>query len=433
MLVVLIFLNAVFASAEIAVISMNETRLARLVEEKNKQAVRLKALTRQPARFLATIQVAITLAGLLSSAVAAENFADPVVAWLLRLGVSAPEGLLHSGILLAITLILAYFNLVFGELVPKRIAMKKADAMALGMSGLLSMVSRIFAPLVALLTVSTNGILRLLGFDTEVGEEKLSEEEIRMILLRGNEQGVLGAETSEFIQNVFEFDDISVEQICAHRVDVVMLNAEDGLEQWDKAIFSHRFNYFPVYRDYKDNVIGVLDAKGYLRMQDRTKERVMEELLREPYFIPSDMKADKLLQNMRQKKEYFAVLLDEYGGMAGVITSKDLIEELVGDFYETGEVLPEKISRISENRWKIRGDAPLDEVAEALGRELPTDQYDTFNGLIYGITGTVPRDGEGFSCEGCGMRIQVHTVEAHRVREATVELLKEKGSEDYSE
>ena len=173
LLVVLIFLNAVFASAEIAVISMSDTRLARLVEEKNKQALRLAALTRQPARFLATIQVAITLAGLLSSAVAAENFADPVVDWLLGCGVSVPEGILHSGILLAITLILAYFNLVFGELVPKRIAMKKADSLALGLAGLLSLVSKIFAPLVALLTVSTNGILHLLKFDTEVGEEKL--------------------------------------------------------------------------------------------------------------------------------------------------------------------------------------------------------------------------------------------------------------------
>ena len=152
----------------------------------------------------------------------------------------------------------------------------------------------------------------------------------------------------------------------------------------------------------------------------------MERLLREPYFVPTDMKADKLLQDMRQRKEYFAVLLDEYGGMAGVITSKDLIEELVGEFYDTGEVAPEKIHKISDKVWSIRGEAPLDQVAEALQKQLPTERYDTFNGLICGITGKVPGNGESFTCEGYGLRIQIHTVYAHRVQEATVELVEEK-------
>ena len=315
LLVVLIFWNAVFASAEIAVISMNETRLRMLVEEKNKKAIRLKALTDQPARFLATIQVAITLAGLLSSAFAAENFAGPLVESLLLLGVPVPEPVLRTVALFGITLLLAYFNLVFGELVPKRIAMKRAEDLALGLSGLLGVVSILSAPLVALLTLSTNGILRLMGIDPGGDEEKLSEEEIRMILARGNEQGILDAQGSRIIQNVFEFDDIEVEQICAHRVDVVVLNGDAELKEWDQVIYAHRFNYFPVYRGYKDNVIGILDAKGYLRMENRTKELVMEKFLKEPYFVPTDMKADKLLQDMRQRKEYFAVLLDEYGGI----------------------------------------------------------------------------------------------------------------------
>ncbi len=423
LLVVLIFWNAVFASAEIAVISMNETRLRMLVEEKNKKAIRLKALTDQPARFLATIQVAITLAGLLSSAFAAENFAGPLVESLLLLGVPVPEPVLRTVALFGITLLLAYFNLVFGELVPKRIAMKRAEDLALGLSGLLGVVSILSAPLVALLTLSTNGILRLMGIDPGGDEEKLSEEEIRMILARGNEQGILDAQGSRIIQNVFEFDDIEVEQICAHRVDVVVLNGDAELKEWDQVIYAHRFNYFPVYRGYKDNVIGILDAKGYLRMENRTKELVMEKFLKEPYFVPTDMKADKLLQDMRQRKEYFAVLLDEYGGMAGVITSKDLIEELVGEFYETGEAAPEKIRKLSERTWSIRGEAPLNEVAEALGRELPTDRYDTFNGLICGITGRVPGNEESFACEGYGLRIHIHTVYAHRVQETTVELV----------
>ncbi len=422
LLVILVFLNAVFASAEIAVISMNEKKLKILVEEKDKKAVKLWELTRHPARFLATIQVAITLAGLLSSAFAAENFAGPLVLLLLKAGVPVPERILKTAAVVVITLILAYFNLVFGELVPKRLAMKKADAMALHMAGLLTFVSRIFAPLVFLLTLSTNGILRLLGIDPEKDEKELSEEEIRMILKEGNQQGILGSQESEIIQNVFEFDDISAEQICAHRVDVIAINVDEPLEKWDEAIFENRYTYYPVYRKYKDNIIGILNIKDYLRLRERTREQAME-ILREPYFIPEDMKANRLLQEMRQKRKYFAVLLDEYGGMSGVITFKNLIVELIGEYYEDedDEKGPQKITRLSENMWGIQGDAPLDEVEKALGREFPVNAYDTFNGLIYNIMGNIPRDGEEFTCEAYGMRIHVHEVKGHRVQYATVE------------
>ena len=230
--VILIALNATFASAEIAVISMNETKLKKMASDGDKRAKRLAALTEQPAKFLATIQVAITLAGMLSSAFAAESFADPLVGMLVAAGVGIPENVLKSVTLLVITLILAYFNLVFGELVPKRIAMKKSESLALGLSGLLRAVSRVFAPLVWLLTASTNTILRLMGIDPNDNEEEVSEEEIRMMLEAGNEKGTIDEEEVEMIQNVFAFDDTSVEEVCTHRVDVVTLDLDDdgGLE-----------------------------------------------------------------------------------------------------------------------------------------------------------------------------------------------------------
>ena len=258
--VVLIALNAVFASAEIAVISMNETKLKKMAEDGNKKAIKLSKLTEQPARFLSTIQVAITMAGLLGSAFAAENFAGPVVDALVSLGIHAPEKVMRSVVVLLITVILAYFNLVFGELVPKRIAMKKTEAMALGMSGMLYAVSKAFAPLVFLLTVSTNGVLRLIGIDPEEQEEQVSEEEIRMLLTTGNEQGNIDAQETEMIQNVFEFDDISVLELCTHRLDVVYLSLEDDDAQWEETIHESRHTFFPVCGESIDDIRGVLNT-----------------------------------------------------------------------------------------------------------------------------------------------------------------------------
>ena len=231
LLIILIFLNAAFASAEIAVISMKDARLKKLTEEGNARAIKLTALTRQPARFLATIQVAITLASLLQSAFAAENFAGPLVKLMTDAGVTISESVLRSGCVVVITLILAYFNLVFGELVPKRVAMKKAESMALGMAGSLYMVSKVFAPLVWLLTASTNLILRMLGMNPDEEGETVTEEEIRMMLAEGNEKGTIPAEENELIQNVFEFNDISVEEICTRRRDVNLLSMEETEEE----------------------------------------------------------------------------------------------------------------------------------------------------------------------------------------------------------
>ena len=261
LLIILIFLNATFASAEIAVISMNDTRLKKLAEQGDSRAVKLSSLTRQPARFLATIQVAITLASLLQSAFAAENFAGPLVAVLLNAGVKIPEGILRSVCVFLITLILAYFNLVFGELVPKRIAMKKSESLALAMSGILYVVSRIFAPLVWLLTVSTNLILRLLGMNPEEEGDTVTEEEIRMLLAEGNEKGTIASEENEMIQNVFEFNDISVEEICTHRKDTELLFVSDDNTVWEDTIRAHRHTYYPVCRENQDDIIGVLDNR----------------------------------------------------------------------------------------------------------------------------------------------------------------------------
>ena len=431
LLIVLVFLNAVFASAEIAVISMNDARLRQLTSEGNKKATRLSKLVEQPSRFLATIQVAITLAGLLSSAFAADSFADPIVAALIKAGVNINEKTLSTITLVVITLILAYFNLVFGELVPKRIAMKRAESMALGMANMLYGVSIVFKPIVFILTVSTNLVLRLFGINPNENDEKVTEEEIRMLLSQGREQGTINDYENEIIQNVFDFNDTTIEQICTHRIDVDLLDADDSIEEWNKIIFETRHTYYPVFRDNNENIIGVLDTKDYFRMQRKTKASVLLNAVDEPFYAPAGIKANVLFKQMKIKRRYFAVIFDEYGGFEGIITLHDLMEALVGDMYdiEEGKVLDD-IQLLTENNWRIKGAADIHEVSEALGIDLTDDDmYDTFNGYVCSVIQRVPNDGETFICETDELVISVRLVKNHIIQSATVtkkEIPKEK-------
>ena len=274
--IVLIALNAIFACAEIAIISINDNKLAQLVSQGDKRAVRLARLTSRPAQFLATIQIAITLSGFLGSAFAADNFSDPLVAMLVDAGVPIPAKTLNTIAVVVITLVLSYITLVFGELVPKRLAMKKADTLALGLSGLISTLSTICAPVVAVLTASTNGILRLLGVDPSADEDEVSEEEIKMMVDRGNEKGVFDSATKEFIQNVFEFDDLTVGEFATHRTELDLLWTAQTTEEWRQIIFETRHTRYPVCDGSVDRVVGILDSRDFFRMQDRPLEEILD-------------------------------------------------------------------------------------------------------------------------------------------------------------
>ena len=424
--VVLIGLNAVFACAEIAVISMNDNKLAQLVQEGDKRAIRLAHLTSQPARFLATIQVAITLSGFLGSAFAAENFSDVLVEGLLALGVGIPTGTLDAISVIVITLILSYFTLVFGELVPKRIAMKKAEALALGMSGMISFISKLFAPIVWVLTNSTNVILRLVGVDPSAEEEEVSEEEIRMMVDIGSKKGVIDSEEREIINNLFDFDDITVGEFATHRTEISFLWLEESMEEWDRVINESRFSRYPVCDQTVDNIVGVLNAKDYFRLQDKSKESVLENAVKPAYFVPDGIYADVLFRQMKQSGNYLAVVLDEYGGMSGIVTMNDLLEQLVGDLEDEHSNLPvePEIEQIDADTWKIRGCAPLDDVVEKIGVPLPIDEFDTFGGFVFGKYGSVPQDGSIFEIECDSLHINVVEIKEHRLEEAIVRVEK---------
>lgn len=420
--IILIALNAVFACAEIAVISFNDAKLEKLAEQGDKRAVRLSKLTSQPARFLATIQVAITLAGFLGSAFAADNFSDLLTENLSGLGLPIAKSTLNTISVIIITIILSYFTLIFGELVPKRIAMKKAESMALGISGTVSFISKLFAPIVWLLTVSTNALLRLFGIDPNSEDDEVTEEEIRMMVDVGSEKGVIDEEEKEIIQNVFEFDDTTAGEIATHRTDIALLWTDETMEQWAETIHDARHSRYPVCDESVDNVVGVLNAKDYFRLDDKSRENVMANAVKPAYFVPEGVKADILFRRMKQRKSQFAVVLDEHGGMNGIITINDLVEQLVGelDDVEDDDKTVQEIVKTDSGTWKILGSAGLEDVARALDVTLPVDEYETFGGFVFGYLGTIPTDGSRLEIDACGLHIKVLEIREHRMERALV-------------
>jgi len=423
--VILIALNAFFACAEIAIISINDTRLAKLTAQGDKRAAKLSKLTSQPARFLATIQVAITLSGFLGSAFAADNFSDGLVTWLLDLGVPIPQKTLDTIAVVFITLVLSYFTLIFGELVPKRVAMRKAEPLALTMSSPISIIAKLFSPIVGFLTFSTNTVLRLMGIDPDAEDDEVSEEEIRMMVDVGSEKGVIDHEEKEFIQNVFEFDDITAGEIATHRTEVCLLWMEETMEQWQEIIYNSRHALYPICEDTADNIVGILNAREYFRLENRERDTVMRYAVKSPYFVPESVKADVLFRNMKKTHNTMAVVMDEYGGMSGIITMNDLVQQLVGDLGDdsSSENEPQPIEQLDSNTWKIHGSADLKDVAEALNISLPTEEYETFNGLIFDALGTIPDDGTTLEIETSGLTIKVTEIVEHQIETAIVALV----------
>ncbi len=426
--VALIALNAIFACAEIAVISMNDNKLAKMAAEGDKRAIRLARLTSQPARFLATIQVAITLSGFLGSAFAAENFSGVLTSWLVTF-LPVDPNVLDSIAVIFITIVLSFLTLVFGELVPKQVAMRNAEKLALGMSGLISTIATIFRPLVSFLTLSCNGVLRLLGIDPNAQDEEVSEEEIRMMVDVGSETGAIDDEEREFIQNVFEFDNLPVREIITHRTEITMLFLEDSMDIWEQTINESRFTYYPICEETPDNVVGILDTKIYFRLADKSRENVMAQAVAEPYVVPESLKADVLFRNMRRDREAIAVVLDEYGGMSGIVTLRDLLEELVGDLEDdsSSQEFAREIVEKEENLWDVDCGISLEELDERTGLLLECEEYDTVNGLIFHHLGTSPEVGDTVVVEN--VQILVTATESYQAVRALLKKLPEEAEQ----
>ena len=328
--IVLIACNAVFACAEIAVLSVGDAKLERMTAEGNKSAARLARLTSQPARFLATIQVAITLAGFLGSAFAADNFAVQITDWACSLNPALPRGTVNAVSVILVTLILSNITLIFGELVPKRLAMRNPEKVSLRLSGLLGFVAAVFRPIVWLLTVSTNAVLRLLGIDPNASDDEVGEEDIRMMVDTGAEQGAIDPGEREIIQNVFDLGDKTVSELMTHRTRAAFLYLDDPEDVWDETIESTRHSAYPVAGEQPDDVRGVLLTDDYLRLRDRSRESVLRAV-RPARFVLESTRADDAFRDMQRLHNHFAVIVDEFGGVEGVLTMTDLLEAMVGD------------------------------------------------------------------------------------------------------
>ncbi|MDR1930086.1 MAG: hemolysin family protein [Treponema sp.] len=433
----LIAVNAVFAGAEIALISVNPVKLEKLSSGGNRRAKRLLALTQRPAKFLATIQVGITLAGFLGSAFAAENFSGKLSAALLKTGLAFQAETIGRISLVLTTLALSFFTLVLGELVPKRIAMRRAEKLAFALVSLISIISRIFAPLVWLLTRSTNLLLRLFGIDPEAEETAVTEEEIRLLVDAGSRRGSINTGEKEIIHNVFEFNDKTAEEVMTHRRDVVFLWLKNDDQSWERTVLETRWNFYPVCGGDVDDIAGILSARDYLALNGRSRAAALEKALRPADFVPSTARADVLFRKMKAGGNHFAVVVDEYGGMDGIVTMNDLLRELVGNL-TGGERKQEAppIEKKGPGLWRISGAASLDRVSRETGFLLRQGNYDTFGGFVFTLLGRLPEDGEKCELtvpadtpEGGLLKISIAEVKDRRLESAMVRLLPAPGKD----
>lgn len=416
---VLIAVNALFAATEIAVISLNETKVRRMAEGGDRKAAKMLRMVTEPTGFLSTIQICITLAGFLGSAFAADNFSDKLVNWLINdCGVSgvSPSALDTISVII-ITLVLSYFTLVLGELVPKRIAMKRSESIARAVSGLMIAMTAALRPIIWLLTVSTNGVLRLCGIDPEDNAEEVSEEEIIMMLDEGEEAGSIESGEKELIKNVFSLNDTTAEDVMVHRLQVAFLKRDDARTTLLNEIAESGYSRFPVYGENIDDIVGILYAKTYLTAQSRGERCEMKDFLMPPRFVHASTHINRILLDMQREHAHMAVVVDDYGGVIGIITLEDILEELVGEIWDESDEVIENIRERSDGSYDINGSTRLSDMCESVGCSIDSNA-DTVGGWVTEMLGGIPESGESFECGG--MHVTVESTDKRRVLKVNV-------------
>ena len=436
LLFVLIFFNAFFAMSEIAIISLNDTKMQKLAEEGNKKAKQIVKLTENPNRFLSTIQIGVTLAGFLASASASQNFADLLVNALKHTAIVnvIPESVINGISVVLITIITSYFSLVLGELAPKRIAMQVPEKVSFKVVGILLFIAKIAKPFVKVLSVSTNGVVRLLGFDPNADEENVTEEEIRMMVDVGGEKGVIEDSQKEMIDNIFEFDDLDAGDIMTHRTDMTAIEVSRSLEEVAELAIENGYSRIPVYEDDPDSIVGVLYAKDLLKYVGHNipADLTISKVMRKALYVPETQSCGDLFKAMNDSHTQFAVVVDEYGGTAGIVTLEDVLESIVGNIQDEYDDEDEEIVQINETTFTIDGITDLDEVDELVGTKLPEGDYDTLGGFVISLLGYLPSesDPEPAVAEYENLRFTVLNFEDRRIGEIKVEILPKEEDED---
>ncbi|WP_129729912.1 hemolysin family protein [Ectobacillus funiculus] len=424
-LLLLVFLNAFFAASEIALISLNDNKVKYMAEAGDKKAKMLRNLLSEPSNFLATIQIGITLAGFMASAFAAGSFAEQLSALLVEIGIPLPKNILETISVIIITLFLSYFTLVLGELVPKRLAMQKAELISMLAVIPLTILSKISAPFVKLLTFSTNLIVRFFGVDPNAEPEKITEEEIRMMIDVGEEKGTIQPTEKMMINNIFEFNNKTVSDLMTHRTNIVGIPMQATLDELLTIMNTEKYTRFPIYENSLDNIIGILHVKDVIPRLEKLckREFSLQEVLRKPYFLPASRSTDKAFRDLQKDKVHIAIVIDEYGGTYGLITIEDLIEEIVGNIFDEHDEPEEQqqIKKLGENAFVIHGLVNLYEVEDVLKINLPTEDYDTLSGFLIGQLGHIPDKDTVSTIEYNGVQFQVEKVQNRRITRVRVE------------
>lgn len=415
LLLVLILVNAFFAASEIAVITLNDNKLRKMAEDGNKKAKKVLKLTENSSRFLSTIQIGVTLSGFLTSASASQSFASKLADHMafLPFSHSAVEGVAT----VIITVILSYFSLVLGELVPKKIAMQKAEALSFKFVGILSATATIFKPFISFLTVSTNLVLKLLGFDPNSSEETVTEEEILMMVDAGEEKGVIGGSAKDMIENIFDFTDTTVDEIMTHRTEVSGVEDTDTIDDVVKLSIEKGYSRIPVYQEDLDTILGVIYVKDLLKYvgKEFSNEVKLTDIMRAAYFVPESKLCTELFTEMTEQKLQFAVIVDEYGGTEGIITMEDLLEAIVGNIQDEYDNEEEEIFQVSDNAYTVDGSTSIDEISDLVGVDLPEGDYDTIAGLVVETLGRIPKETEHPSVNIENLTLTVEKVEDKRI------------------
>ena len=416
LLIVLILVNAYFAAAEIAFISLNDAKIDLMSKEGNKKAKKIKKMLENPSSFLATIQIGITLAGFLSSAFAAETFASELSPVLYDLVPALSIETWHNIAIVLITIILSYFTLVFGELVPKRLAMKYYEKIAFGTIGVIRLIAIVTAPFVKFLTFSTNIVSKIFGVSANE-EESVTEEEIRMMVDVGEEKGTIDKEASEMINNVFEFNDKVVSEIMIPRNDVYAIDMNLSVSKVIDMISEDpefRYSRIPVYDENIDEIKGIVYIKDIL-LSDKNKSIKIKNFVKEAYYVPETMSINKLFEGLRKNRKQIAVVVDEYGGTAGIVTMEDVLEEIVGEIYDEYDLVEKSYEQIDENTYMLNGGMSISDVEKVLNIDIPDGDYDTISGYLIEELGRIPDEKEKPVIETEKAVYKVEKVEDRRI------------------
>ena len=391
-LMVLILINAYFSAAEMAIVSVNKTRVKNLASEGDKRALILQSLLDQPNKFLSTTQVILTLAGFFMSAVAATTMAGDIGSLIGSVGL--PYSYQIAVILL--TVILSYLNLVLGELFPKRMALLSAERIALFSARSINIISKLAAPFVWFLSKSVNLLLKIAGKDHAKVEEQYSEEEIKSLLEVGQETGLINEAGKEMITSIFEFDDKLAYEIMTPRTDVYMININEPLAAYVDELLEEKFSRIPVYDKDVDDIIGVIYMKDFIiRARQFGFDRVhIRKIMQKPYFVPESKNIDELLRDMQRSKTHMALLIDEYGGFSGLVTLEDIIEEVVGNIDDEYDDAEPKLIQSRENAWKLDGGYYIDDLNEELNLNIESAEHETIGGYLVDRIGEIPEEGD---------------------------------------